>query len=109
MRFLIDEMFPEKAARLLNEKDHDAVHVYTAGLEASADPLVAARAREEGRALVTENVRDFSNEHDLALVCVLKRNLPKGAAMAPRLTSALDEWAKQVAGRPYIGQHWPAT
>jgi predicted nuclease of predicted toxin-antitoxin system len=69
--FLIDEMFPMAAARYLRDTyGHDAVHVIEAGLGAVADAQVAAVARAEGRAIVTENVADFAAERDVVLVFV---------------------------------------
>jgi hypothetical protein len=51
------------------------------GLRATDDGAIARHARAEGRAVVTENVADFADEVDLALVVVLKRSLP---AVVPR-------------------------
>ncbi len=107
--FLIDEMFPVAAAVLLRESyGHDAVHVAEAGLRAAEDSDVAAAARAEGRAVVTENVADFSGERDVVLVFVLKRNLPAGGGMAAGLAKVLDHWAHDHPD-PYLGPHWPAT
>ncbi|NEE01166.1 DUF5615 family PIN-like protein [Phytoactinopolyspora halotolerans] len=107
--FLIDEMFPPAAAELLRESHgHDAVHVFDVGLQAADDAQVAALARAEGRAVVTENVVDFSIERDVVLVFVLKRNLPAGGAQAAGLAKILDRWA-QANSDPYLGPHWPAT
>lgn len=105
--FLIDEMFPPTAAALLRDKySHDAVHVGEAGLLATDDAQVAAVARAEGRAVVTENVADFAAERDLVLVFVLKRLLPMGGALAPALAQLLDHWA-HANPHPYLGAHWP--
>lgn len=105
--FLIDEMFPAAAAELLSTKyGHDAVHVSGIGLRAAADAQVAAAARAEGRAVVTENVADFAAERDLVLVFVLKRNLPAGGAQAAALARILDRWARDHPD-PYLGPHWP--
>jgi hypothetical protein len=107
--FLIDEMFPPAAAaQLRHDYGHDAVHVGEIGLQATDDTLVAAAARAEGRALVTENVADFAGERDIVLVFILKRNLPPGSAQATGLTKALDRWARDNPD-PYIGPHWPPT
>jgi predicted nuclease of predicted toxin-antitoxin system len=58
MRFLIDEMFsPETCLRLV-ERGHDAVGVRDLGVNARPDREVAGAAAREGRALVTENVKD---------------------------------------------------
>lgn len=105
--FLIDEMFPPAAARLLREiYAHDAVHVTEVGLGALDDAQVAAAARSEGRAVVTENVSDFSIERDVVLVFVLKKHLPAGDGQDPALAAMLDGWARDHPG-PYLGPHWP--
>jgi hypothetical protein len=105
--FLVDEMFPPYAAVLLREKyGHDAVHVAEAGLQGAEDALVAAAARAESRAIVTENAADFAAERDLVLLFVLKQNLPAGGAQAAALAAVLDRWAHEHPD-PYLGPHWP--
>ena len=105
--FLIDAMFPTAAARLLRDRHgHDAVHVSEVGLGAAADAEVAALARAEGRAVVTENVADFATERDVVLVFVLKKNLPAGGGRAPALAKVLDRWSRDYPD-PYLGPHWP--
>ena len=105
--FLIDEMFPVAAAELLRDTyGRDAVHVAEAGLRAADDAQVAATARAEGRAVVTENVADSAAERDVVLVFVLKRNLPAGGGQAAALARILDRWAQDVPD-PYLGHHWP--
>jgi uncharacterized protein DUF5615 len=105
--FLVDEMFPPAAAVLLREKyGHDAVHVAEAGLQGSDDAQVAAAARADGRAIVTENVADFAAERDVIVLFVLKENLPPGRAQAAALASVLDHWA-QGHPEPYVGPHRP--
>ena len=107
--FLVDEMFPVAAAVLLRDTyGHDAVHVAEIGLQAAEDALVAAAARADGRAVVTENVADFAAERDVVLVFVLKRNLPAGGGQAAALAKVLDHWAQDYPD-PYLGAHWPAT
>jgi len=104
--FLIDEMFPTAVAELLRDYGHDAVHVAEVGLRAAEDVQVAAVARAEGRAVVTENVADFCAERDVVLVFVLKKNLPAGGGQAAALAKVLDGWARDDAD-PYLGPHWP--
>jgi hypothetical protein len=105
--FLIDEMFPAAAASLLRDKyGHDAVHVVEAGLSGAPDTQVAAIARAHGRAVVTENVADFSTERDIVLVFVLKKHPPAGGGQAPALAAMLDRWASEHPD-PYLGPHWP--
>ena len=105
--FLIDEMFPAAVALLLRETyGHDAVHVAEIGLRAAGDAQVAAAARAQGRAVVTENVADFAAERDVVLVFVLKKSLPAGGGQAAALAKSLDHWA-QDHPEPYLGPHWP--
>lgn len=108
-KFLIDEMFPAAAAVLLRDTyHHDAVHVAEIGLQATEDTQIAAAARAQGRAVVTENAADFVAERDVVLVFMLKKNLPAGGAQAAALAKALDRWA-QANPDPYLGPHWPPT
>ena len=105
--FLIGEMFPAAVAQLLRETyGHDAVHVAEIGLSATDDIRVAAAARAQGRAVVTENVADFAAERDVVLVFVLKKNLPAGGGQAAALAKSLDQWA-QAHPESYLGPHWP--
>lgn len=105
--FLIDEMFPAAVAQLLRETyHHDAFHVAEIGLRATDDAQVAATARAQGRAVVTENVADFAAERDVVLLFVLKKNLPAGGGQAAALAKALDNWT-QNHPEPYLGPHWP--
>jgi len=107
--FLIDEMFPTATAVLLRDTyGHDAIHVAEAGLRAADDAHVAAAARGQGRAVVTENVVDFATERDVVLVFVLKKNLPAGGGQAAALAKVLDRWAQDHPD-PYLGPHWPST
>lgn len=105
--FLVDEMFPAAAAVILRETHgHDAIHVTEVGLGAAEDSDVAALARAQSRAVVTENVADYAAERDVVLVFVLKKNLPAGGAQAAALAKALDRWAQDYP-EPYLGPHWP--
>jgi Domain of unknown function (DUF5615) len=107
--FLIDEMFPIAAAVILRDTyGRDAVHVAEAGLRAAEDAHVAAVARGEGRAVVTENVGDFAAERDVVMVFVLRKNLPAGGGQAAALAKVLDRWAQDHPD-PYLGAHWPST
>jgi hypothetical protein len=106
--FLIDEMFPTTVAVLLRDTyGHDALHVGEIGLRAAEDAQVAAAARADGRALVTENVVDIAAEREVVLVFVLKKHLPVGGAQAAALAKGLTRWAHDHPD-PYLGAHWPA-
>lgn len=105
---LLDEMFPVAAAVVLRERyGHDAVQVCEVGLRATPDVDIAAVARAERRALVTENVADFAAERDVVLVFVLKRSLPVGGGRADALADLLHRWATESPA-PYLGHHWPS-
>jgi hypothetical protein len=105
--FLVDEMFPTSTAKLLRDMyGHDAVHVAEVGLRAAEDEQVAAAARAESRAVVTENVADFSTERGIVLVFVLKKSLPSGGGEAAALAKVLDRWTRDDTD-PYLGPHWP--
>lgn len=106
MKFLIDEMFPPVAQLLRDQYGHDAVHVTEVGLGATDDADVASFARNQDRALVTENVIHFAEERDLVLTFVHKRRLPPGRAQAAVLAQLLDRWAGDHPA-PYRGPHWP--
>ena len=47
-------------------------------------------------------------EVGVALVFVLKKNLPAGGGQAAVLAKVLDRWA-QESPDPYLGHHWPRT
>jgi predicted nuclease of predicted toxin-antitoxin system len=57
MRFLLDENVSYRVASHLKAAGHDAVHVSEIGLTSADDLVVLARARDEGRVLV-------SGDHD---------------------------------------------
>ena len=59
-RLLLDEMFSPEIAAELVKRGHDAVAVAAEpGLVGLADDQVLEWATEQGRCLVTENVKDF--------------------------------------------------
>jgi hypothetical protein len=102
-------MFPPTAAAVLRDNyRRDAVHVSEIGLLATEDAQIAATARAQSRAIVTENIADFAAERDVVLSFVLKRNLPAGGAQASALAKVLDQWARSNP-EPYLGPHWPAA
>lgn len=106
--FLIDEMFPPETATLLRDQyGHDALHVMQIGLGSAADADIARRARDDGRAVVTENMSDFAAETDVTLVFVLKKRLPTSGGQAVELAARLDRWASEHSD-PYLGHHWPS-
>lgn len=60
MRLLLDEMWTPAIAEQLQARGHD-VHAVASrrDLVTATDAAILAAARNEGRAIVTENIRDF--------------------------------------------------
>ena len=60
-RLLLDEMLSAQIARQLRDRGHDVVAVVEAAdLISSSDEDILAAGTEQGRCLVTANVRDFA-------------------------------------------------
>lgn len=60
MRLLLDAMFPAAVAEQLRVAGHDVVAaVERHELREAPDPTLFLAAQEDGRAVVTENIRDF--------------------------------------------------
>jgi predicted nuclease of predicted toxin-antitoxin system len=57
MKFLLDENVSYRVAPHLKVAGHDAVHVGDIGLTSAGDSVILARAREDGRVIV-------SGDHD---------------------------------------------
>ncbi|WP_423916734.1 DUF5615 family PIN-like protein [Candidatus Poriferisodalis sp.] len=60
MRWLLDEMLPHAAARILNERGHDAVCVADTQLRSARDEDVYGAAVAEGRVVVSEDEDDYA-------------------------------------------------
>lgn len=60
MRLLLDEMYPPALAEALDKAGIDAVAVADLRLTGAPDPDVFAAALAAGRAVLTENVADFT-------------------------------------------------
>ena len=74
----------------------------------ASTPAVAAAARAQDRAVVTENVADFAAEREVGLLFIPQKYLPAGGAQAPALAAILDRWADEHP-EPYLGSDWPRT
>ncbi len=59
MKLLLDEMYPSLIARELRARGHDVVSVHESPGSGTSDEQLLDHARAEGRALLTENVRDY--------------------------------------------------
>jgi len=88
LRLLLDELYPAAIAEQLRVRGHDLVAVTARPeLRALPDDAVFATAQQESRAVVTENIGDFSSIADAAdqrghahhgLVLVDPANYPRG-------------------------------
>lgn len=63
MRLLLDEHFSKLIAERLRGRGHDVLTVGEAGLAGATDERVLASAVRDGRAVVTNNIRDFRTLH----------------------------------------------
>jgi hypothetical protein len=59
LKLLLDEMYPSFIADDLRDRGHDVVSVHEAPGRGTPDDEVFDRARSDGRAIVTENIRDY--------------------------------------------------
>ncbi len=87
MKLLLDEMYPAAIATALRERGHDAMAVQDEDdLRELGDEALFATARDLGRVVVTENVKDFApiearlraqGEHHPGLVFTSNRSFPR--------------------------------
>lgn len=103
---LLDEMFAPTLAESLRQAGFDVVAV--AGhpvLAAAPDQQVAAWAAEEGRRVVTENVRDFAplagrGKPPLRVLFTSSRRFPRSRRNPGLLLKALRGWLDEPVARP---------
>lgn len=94
MRLLLDEMFSPRLAAALRQRGHNVAAVSErADLVGRSDPEILAVAVAEGRALVTNNARDF------AVIC--QRMVAAGDEHAGLLLTSDTSLRR---GRPAIGR-----
>ncbi|MGY1592287.1 DUF5615 family PIN-like protein [Geodermatophilus sp. SYSU D00708] len=96
MRLLLDEMYPGRLAEQLRADGHDVVAVVELpDLVGREDAEVVRWAREDGRAVVTENIVDYAHlapgDH-AGLLLVNARRWPRSPSGLPRLGAALHAW-----------------
>ena len=59
MKLLLDEMYPTLIVRALAARGHDVASVHESPGSGASDEQVFDHAQSDGRAVVTENVRDY--------------------------------------------------
>jgi len=104
LRLLLDEMYASVHAEALRAVDVDTLTVIELGLAGSSDPDVIAAAVAQGRALLTENVADFTRisaehlsagQHHPGVLIALSSRFSRRSAGIPSLVQAI----LGVAGR----------
>lgn len=118
MKLLIDEMYPSVIAEQLRGRRHDAEAVTErAELRALPDADLFELAQRERRAVVTENIDDFSaiaDDHDLrgqahfGLVLVPPSRYPRSSpGTVGRMVTALDQLlCEHPEETPISSRHW---
>jgi hypothetical protein len=118
LKLLLDEMYPAVIAEALRDRGHDVVAVVErSGLRNLADAALFAVAQAEQRAVVTENLDDFSgiaNGHDrraerhYGVVLVVSKRYPRGRPRTiGRMVTALAQLAERFpADEPASRRHW---
>lgn len=110
MRLLLDEHFHRRIAQQLRERGHDVTTVPEEGLRGTDDTALLEAATASGRALVTNNVGDFTaierrwaaeGRSHAGLVYTSDQSVSRGAdgigAMVSRLHRVLTEHAADDA------------
>ena len=116
MRLLLDEMFPASIAQALRAGGHDVVAVQDEpDLRQLSDPELFAAAQEAGRAVVTENVKDFvplvaghPGAGHFGLVLTTNRSFPRHReSFVGALAAALGDFLVMHPGdQPRSLVHW---
>jgi len=117
LRLLLDEHYPRGIAEELRRLGHDAQAVQERPeLQGVADADLLERALAEGRALLTENVRDFmplfivaasAGEATAGLVFSSPERMPRSRRSIGAFVAALDALLRSHPGeRALEGQVW---
>jgi predicted nuclease of predicted toxin-antitoxin system len=106
LKLLLDEMYPRVIAAELRRRGHDATSVHDTPGGGASDDAVFDHARAEGRAIVTENIRDYrplaqatheAGETQSGLILTTAKHWPRQNPGA--LITALDELARPTQTR----------
>ncbi len=117
LKLLLDEMYPPAIAEQLCARGHDVVAVTArAELRSLPDDGVFATAQQEGRAVLTENIRDFCPIADAAdqrghvhhgLVLADPAKYPRGNPRTiGRLVTELDRLLNEHRGDEATSLRW---
>ena len=106
-------MYPSLIARELRARGHDVVSVHESPGSGTSDEHVLNHARSEGRAIVTENVRDYrplaeallaAGESHSGVVLTTSKRWPRTNPGA--LIAALDELLRSTPEQPIDSELW---
>jgi|ERR1700722_1285060 len=118
LKLLVDEMYTPVIAEKLRERGGDVEAVTErAELRALSDVDLFSLAQQEARAIVTENIDDFSviatsydqrGQGHFGLILVPRGSYPRGQARTVgRMVSGLDRLLKErPASEPTSLRHW---
>jgi predicted nuclease of predicted toxin-antitoxin system len=113
LKLLLDEMYPSHIARQLRVRGHDVVSVHESPGSGTPDEQVLDHARSEGRAIVTENVRDYrplaetllaAGERHAGVVFTTSKRWPRTDPGA--LIAALDQQLRSTPEQPTDSEFW---
>jgi predicted nuclease of predicted toxin-antitoxin system len=113
LKLLLDEMYPSLIAQELRARGHDVVSVHESPGSGAPDEQVFDHARSEGRAIVTENVRDYrplaeillaAGESHSGLVFTTSKRWPRSNLGA--LIAALDQLLTSTPEQPIDSELW---
>ena len=113
MKLLLDEMYPSFIARELRARGRDVISVHDAPGSGTSDERVLAFARSEGRAVVTENVRDYrplaealllAGDSHAGLILTTEKRWPRSQPGA--FIAALDRLLVSTAEQPVNTELW---
>jgi uncharacterized protein YbjT (DUF2867 family) len=106
-------MYPRLIAKELQARGHDVISVHDAPGSGAADEDILEYARAQGRAVVTENVRDYRPLADAfvaagtghsGIVFTTPKRWPRDKPGA--LISALDQLLKSSPEQPVNREFW---
>ncbi|MGH8999862.1 MAG: DUF5615 family PIN-like protein [Acidimicrobiia bacterium] len=112
-RLLLDEMHTPVVAEELGRRGHDVIAVAAEpDLRALTDQELLTWAGEQGRRVVTENVKDFrpllgvAEEAGVGVVFTSSRRFPRSRKNPAPLIEALDAWLRRPHREPRPAEDW---
>lgn len=108
---LLDEMFSPRIAEELRRRGRDVLAlVADPELRSLSDPEVYAWASDQGRRVVTENVKDFrplvATGSGPGVLFTSSRAFPRSRRNLGLLVDALDRWLIIAAAAPRPAEDW---